>query len=286
MRLGLGMPRTPAFALPDALGRVAGHAEAAGFDSLWADDRLLSPISAGAGEAFLDPVGALHIAAASTTKVGLAAALVAPWHPALLLGRALTTLDLASEGRLTVALTTGCSVDEYDAAGIPLAGRTTRLDETLDVLDAAWRSAIVAYEGDRVRISPSLIEPKPLQRPRPPIFLGGTTVDALDRVGRRGDGWLATFPAVDVVAGWATVQEVATEHGRDARQLTLVVHLDLGGAMGDSPRGAYDARVALGVEAAIEAGADELVVGFPGGSGREDDRLGCLDALVERVRRY
>ena len=107
MRLGLALPRTPAFALPDPVRRVAAHAESIGFDSLWADDRLLSPLDGPANEAFLDPIGVLHMAAASTTTVALAAALVAPWHSAIVLGRSLTTLDLASGGRLTVALTTG-----------------------------------------------------------------------------------------------------------------------------------------------------------------------------------
>jgi probable F420-dependent oxidoreductase len=279
MRLGLGLPRTPGLARPDAVRRVAVHAEAVGFDSLWADDRLLSSIEHAERTAFLDPIGALHVAAASTTTLALGAAIVAPWHPAVVLGRALTTLDLASEGRLTVALTTGCSLDEYDAAGIPVAGRTGRLDETLDVLDAAWRGSVVAYEGDRVRIAPSSIEPKPAQHPRPPILLGGTRPDALDRVARRGDGWLAAFPSVDVGSGWETVRALAADHGRDPDGLELVVHLDLGGIS----RGRADgAMLARGVQSAIEAGAHELVVGFPGGRG-DADGVARIDSVVEEL---
>jgi probable F420-dependent oxidoreductase len=281
MRLGLALPRTPALALPDALRRVARHAEAAGFDSLWAGDRLLSPLDSPAQEALLDPIGALHVAAASTTSVGLCAVLVAPWHPAMILGRALATLDLASEGRLTAALTTGCSVDEYDAAGASVGGRASRVEEALDVLDATWRSNVVAYEGDHVRIPPSFVEPKPAQRPRPPILLAGTTPDALDRVSRRGDGWLAAYPAVDVAKGWATVRDLAFDHGREPAQLQLVVHLDLGG-----PAVASGAFLDDGVGVALEAGADELVVAFPAGGGDGGDPLRSLDALVGRVRRY
>src|SRR2546423_15564066 len=81
--------------------------------------------------------------------------------------------------------------DEYTAVGVPWAGRGARLEETLDVLEHIWSAELVSYTGSLVTIVPTTVEPKPVQRPRPPILLAGFTPRALDRVARRADGGLA-----------------------------------------------------------------------------------------------
>jgi alkanesulfonate monooxygenase SsuD/methylene tetrahydromethanopterin reductase-like flavin-dependent oxidoreductase (luciferase family) len=104
----------------------------------------------------LDPFAAMATAAAVTDRARIGTSvLVAPWYPPAVLARALTSLDLLSEGRLTVGLGTGWSIDEYEAAGADIYRRGQDLDEILDVLDAHWNDGPITHDGHVARIAPS-----------------------------------------------------------------------------------------------------------------------------------
>ena len=186
MRIGLNLPHDGSLISPEADTEVSRAAEDLGYDSLWTGDRLLSPLApsdrypGGDGtmpaemNTYLDPLTALTFAAAGTSRIRLGTStLNAPWYNPVLLARTLTTIDVLSRGRLDVGLGLGWSRDEYEAAGVPWRGRGARLDEILDVLEAVWGADVVAHEGRRFRVPDSRINPKPLQRPRPPILLAG-----------------------------------------------------------------------------------------------------------------
>src|SRR5687768_16824764 len=153
MKLGLGLPHLGSLASPAAIRSVAAAAEAAGLDSLWAMDRLLSPVSPrtlaypgridgvlpAAQQTVIDPLVTLTVAATVTERVRLGTdVLVAPWYAPVLLARSLAALDRVSAGRLIVGLGLGWSVDEFDAVGVPMPGRSQRIEEILDVLGAVW----------------------------------------------------------------------------------------------------------------------------------------------------
>ncbi len=152
MKLGLALPQYGSFTDPQQAVEVAGAAEALGYDSLWAGDRILVPehprdrYPGGDGsippqfKAILDPLVVLTVAAAVTDRVRLGTnTLNALWTPPILLARSLASLDLVSQGRLDVGLGLGWSSDEYQAVDVPWAGRGARLEETLDVLETIWR---------------------------------------------------------------------------------------------------------------------------------------------------
>ncbi len=242
MRIGLGIPHLGHFADPDATRAVAIGAEAAGFASLWAMDRLLAPVAPRTfgypgrpdgrlpetQQRVLDPVVSLTLAAAVTDRVRLGTdVLVAPWYPPVLLARSLAALDQVSHGRLTVGLGLGWSVDEFEAAGASMVGRGQRLEEILDVLTTLWRGGTTTIDTTRERVATSTIGLTPVQRPHPPILLAATSTAGLDRIGRRADGWIPFGTSFeDTAAGWARVRWAAMRNGRDPDDLELVLRAD------------------------------------------------------------
>ncbi|KIF06216.1 monooxygenase [Streptomyces sp. RSD-27] len=239
MRIGFSVPQFGPFADPDRTAALCTALEALGCHSLWVADRLLAPLTPaegylGGGEmpvryaTHLDPLLALGLAATATERVRLGSStLNALWQPPLVLARALTTLDLISHGRLDVGLGLGWMREEYAAAGVPWQGRGARLEETLDVLDAVWRSERVAHTGPLWTIPESTVLPKPLQAPGPPVLLGGFTPYALERVGRRAEGWLAASMPLPYLQGlWAVAVQAAERAGRDAAALRRVFRVN------------------------------------------------------------
>ncbi|MBL1084172.1 TIGR03619 family F420-dependent LLM class oxidoreductase [Streptomyces actinomycinicus] len=239
MRIGFSVPQFGPFADPHRTARMCTALEALGCDSLWVGDRLLAPLASPEGYlggnemplrygTHLDPLLALGVAAAATERVRLGSStLNALWQPPLVLARALTTLDLISRGRLDVGIGLGWMREEYEAAGVPWQGRGARLEETLDVLDAVWRSDTVVHTGPLWTIPESTVLPKPLQSPRPPILLGGFTALALERVGRRADGWLAAAMPLPYFHGlWSVAVEAAERAGRDPAGLRRVFRVN------------------------------------------------------------
>ncbi|KOU43798.1 monooxygenase [Streptomyces sp. WM6373] len=239
MRIGFSVPQFGPFADPDSTAAMCTALEALGCDSLWAADRLLAPLTPAEGYpggqpmpvrygTHLDPLLALAVAASATERVRLGSStLNALWQPPLVLARALTTLDLISHGRLDVGIGLGWMREEYEAAGVPWQGRGARLEETLDVLDAVWRCDPVVHTGPLWTIPESTVLPKPLQGPRPPVLLGGFTPPALERVGRRADGWLgASMPLPHLHGLWAVAVEAAERAGRDPAGLRRVFRVN------------------------------------------------------------
>ncbi|OPG02867.1 LLM class F420-dependent oxidoreductase [Streptomyces sp. GKU 895] len=239
MRIGFAVPQFGPFADPDHTATMCAALETLGCHSLWAADRLLAPIIPPDGYAggkpmplrygtHLDPLLALTVAATVTERVRLGSStLNALWQPPLVLARSLTTLDLISHGRLDVGLGLGWMREEYAAAGVPWQGRGARLEETLDVLDAVWQCDPVVHAGALWRIPESTILPKPQQRPRPPVLLGGFTPPALERVGRRADGWLGASMPLPYFRGlWAVAAEAAERAGRDPAGLRRVFRVN------------------------------------------------------------
>lgn len=243
MRLGLALPQYGNLADPAAVAGFATAAEDVGFRSLWVGDRILAPLEPsdlypGGGtpehpypkefETFADPFTTLATAAAVTRTVRLGmSALTGPVYSPVLLARALTSLDLASSGRLDVGLGLGWLREEYFAAGVPWAGRGKRLEDVLDALEALWTGDPVAHEGPQWRIAPSTVGLRPAQDPRPPVLLGGFSPPALARIGRRADGWLAGWMPQQYLKGlWAVAVEAAEKAGRDPGALRRVLRVN------------------------------------------------------------
>lgn len=229
MRVGLGLPVSGTWATPDTLRHVAVAADERGFASLWTFQRLLHPVDEEWGAAYhsvLDPLTALGYAAAVTSRIRIGVAVVmAPYYAPIVLAKSLTTIDVLSDGRLDVGLGLGWSAQEFEAVGVPMEGRGARAEEFVAALKAIWTQDPVEHHGPLYDVPRSHVDPKPVQRPHPPLLLGGGAPAALRRVGRIADGWISSSRTdlttigeqVDLITG------SAAEAGRDPSALRFVV---------------------------------------------------------------
>jgi probable F420-dependent oxidoreductase len=237
MRLGFSLPVSGAAASPDNLATVARRAEALGYASLWVFQRLLYALEpkneyyGAPGQAWpkpfervFDPIVALSYVAAVTDRIRLGTSvLITPFYSPVVLAKMLATLDVVSRGRLQVGLGIGWSEDEYDAAGAPFRERGARADEFLEALSLAWTEDVVQFHGRFYRIPKSRIEPKPVQKPRPPITLGGYSRATIRRAVTLADGYNGGNVPLDRIAPLVDeVRAAAKAVGRDPATLDIV----------------------------------------------------------------
>jgi probable F420-dependent oxidoreductase len=165
----------------------------------------------------LDVPTTLAWAAAVTKHVRLGASvMVLPYHEPVALAKALTTIDVLSGGRLMVGVASGWLREEFDLLGVPFHERGARTDEYLAVLRALWTEERVTFRGRFVRLEEAAFFPKPIQKPHPPIWIGGASAAAFRRIAHLGDGWLAVprSPA-DLADDVAAIRREAEAAGRD-----------------------------------------------------------------------
>ncbi|HVS14750.1 MAG TPA: LLM class F420-dependent oxidoreductase [Thermoanaerobaculia bacterium] len=242
MRLGYCLPQVGPTAGPQTLVDVARRAESLGYDTAWVLDRLLYPthprapypVSAdgslpGAYRRVLDPIASLTWVAAATERIALGTSiLVLPWYNPVLLARQLATLDVLSGGRLRVGVGTGWSPDEYEAAGVPMAGRGARAEESLAVMKAIWAGGTVSHRGERFTLPESQMELHPVQQPGPKVYMAAYTPAVLARVGEVADGWIpAGLPNAAIPSMFEQVKAAAGAAGRDPGSLELVIRANL-----------------------------------------------------------
>jgi alkanesulfonate monooxygenase SsuD/methylene tetrahydromethanopterin reductase-like flavin-dependent oxidoreductase (luciferase family) len=207
----------PAAAPLLALGE---RAEQLGFDAIWAGDGPLA-------RPRHDPLVMLTALAARTDRVVLGTAvLLGALRPVLLLAQAASTLDQVSEGRFVLGLGAGFPFPEterqFQAVGVPYAGRVGRLAETIAALRLLWKAAgePIDYEGHHLQLSEVALQPVPYTSGGPPLWLAGAGETAERRVGRVADGWLPYLPSPQLYEeGLARVRAAATEAGRNTAPL-------------------------------------------------------------------
>jgi probable F420-dependent oxidoreductase len=189
LRISVGLPQLLDDDGPGAVTRYAVRAEELGFAGVWTMDSV--PGSATSQVRSLEGLHALTAAAVTTRTIGLGVAvIVLPARNPALLARELATIDQLSGGRLTVGVGVGRDDPTGGALGFPAGRRVRRLRENLEVMRALWAQDDVSYEGELYRFSGITIEPKPLQRPGPPVWFGAGAPPALRRAAELGDGWL------------------------------------------------------------------------------------------------
>jgi len=161
----------------------------------------------------LDPIVALTWAAAHTRTIRLGVSvLIMPFYQPLVLAKQLATLDVMAGGRLDVGVGIGWSLDELEATGAPADRRGARADEFLEVLRAAWDDDPVEFAGEFYRIPRSYVRPKPVQRPRPRLLVGGYSEPVLRRAATLADGYTGgNIPLADLGGVLVRVRRVELE---------------------------------------------------------------------------
>jgi probable F420-dependent oxidoreductase len=227
MQLGFALPISGTWATPPNIVSVAQDAEAHGFRGLWTFQRwLATPDLAGVYQSVLDPLILLGYAAAVTSRARLGLAIVnGPFYSPVAIAKQFAALDVLSGGRLDAGVGLGWAPTEYAAAGVSMEQRGKRFTEWLDCLDVLLTGEDVSFDGTYYQVPPSRIAPRAVQRPRPPLLLGGSAPPALRRAGSRADGWISSSRASldDVRAAVKAVRSAAADAGKSPDSVRCVV---------------------------------------------------------------
>jgi probable F420-dependent oxidoreductase len=189
----LSCPLNPALVSVDALSTLALRAEEAGFGAVYVTEHP-APSQRWreqGGHDALDPFVALSVMSYPTTTLRLLTNLtVLPYRNPFLLAKAAATLDVLSGGRLTLGAGVGYQKSEFAALGVDFETRNERFDEHLEVLRLAWSGQPVEYQGRFVQARGVTSQPPPVQRPGPPVWLGGNSKLTRRRVAEHAQGWM------------------------------------------------------------------------------------------------
>ena len=199
MDFGMTIPNCGPLARRDSIAAIAGQAEALGFTVMAIADHIVIPktwnsfypysptgrIDTFDGGDTLEPLALMAALALATEKAQLLiAVLVVPYRPPILTAKQLATIDVLSEGRVTVGCGTGWMREEFEAIGAPpYEARGQVTDEYIEAFRAMWTSDEPTYEGAYARVADIYFRPQPVRKPHPPIWIGGDSMPALRRDG-------------------------------------------------------------------------------------------------------
>lgn len=305
MRYGFYLPTRGACATPEALGAILERGEALGFDSVVIADHVVFPVRIesrypytvsgefpGQGDA-LEQLVLATFAAARTRRLRLiTSVMIVPYRNPVVTAKALATIDVLSGGRLTVGVGVGWLREEFEALDAPdFKRRGAATDEYLAIYKMLWTRTPASFAGEFYRFDAIRCEPLPVQKPHPPIWVGGHSPAALRRAARLGDGWhpVGANPAVplrppEMRAALAELARLAEAAGRDPRQIAISLKAPLYDAarpaLAGSDRRPFTGSPALVAEdiATYEGlGVSELIFDF---------RSEKLDESLERMARF
>ena len=220
MKFGVWLPNCRHLATPEIIRSTAVHAEQLGYDSVWVSDHVVVPDDnvANFGEAVYDPLITLAVAAGATSRVALGTTvLIVPYRNAVVTAKMVSSLDALSGGRVILGVGAGWVAAESAMLGVPFAERGRMTDEHLRAMQELWTSPSPAFAGTYTRFSRVRFAPRPIQRPHPPIWVGGHSQAALRRTVAFGAAWHPINRPVDEIrAGRAALRRLSEQAGRAA----------------------------------------------------------------------
>jgi probable F420-dependent oxidoreductase len=246
MKYGFTLPGRGHLATPERLGIIARKGEEFGFDTLLTGDHILVPKNissvypyteggefpgSGSGES-MEQITLLSYIAGQTSKIRLVTSvLIVPHRNPLIAAKSLATLDLLSEGRLVVGVGVGWMREEFQALGLPpFEERGAVTDEYIRAFKVLWTEDDPYFEGKYISFDDISFLPKPVQKPHPPIWVGGESRPALRRTAELADGWYPlgsnpTFPMgtpEQLKAGLERLAGYAERFGRDPSTIETI----------------------------------------------------------------
>jgi probable F420-dependent oxidoreductase len=303
MRYGFYLPTRGELASREAIGTLARAGEAAGFHSAMVADHVVSPATSKSvypytvsgehpshGDA-LEQFAILAFVAGITERLRLVNSVtILPYRNPVLTAKMLATIDVLSGGRLTVGVGVGWLEEEFAALGAEFARRGAVSDEYLRILKQLWTESPASFRGEFYSFESIRCEPFPLQKPHPPIWVGGHSLAALRRTARYGDGWhpvgaiaAVPLPPEEMVRKLAELKRLTTEAGRDFSALTISYKAPLYDVAVPDPDGGRrrfsgsPTDIAGDIAAFAAIGVHELIFDFRGDT---------LSGSVERLERF
>ena len=244
-------------AMPEPVLTLARIAEDTGFASIWVADHVAFPVSFASkypyakegdfpsklDDPLLEPIAVLGVLAGATRRVKLGTAvLVMPYRNPLLQARQLVTIDQMSGGRLMLGAGVGWLEEEFEALGFhQFKQRGKATDEAIQIFKSIAGGGEVGFKGEIYNFEPVYSSPGSVQRPHPPVLIGGIADPALKRVVRHGTGWLATSIGPDrLQEQLSRLKEICVEHGRAYDTISLVFKVFIN--IGQAKRNQHDER--------------------------------------------
>jgi probable F420-dependent oxidoreductase len=282
MNVGISVP-LPAYLVD--VGAMARTAEALGFESFWCAEHPFIPVHTTsrfpgttdgvipeAYSHFIDPFVALARASGTTSRIKLATGIVlVPERHPLLLAKEVSTLDLFSGGRFLFGIGAGWLREETQLMGGDFDHRWGQTRESILAMKELWTKPEAEFHGKFYDFPPVRSNPKPAQKPHPPVLLGGDAPRVLERVVAWGDGWLPNrVTPVELREKRATLDRLAKEAGRDPAAISISVH----GQPADRDL----------ITRFHDAGATRVIV-RPGASKSEPEMVRELTRIAEAVLR-
>jgi probable F420-dependent oxidoreductase len=247
VQFGVRLPVAGPLARPESIRDVALECEALGFDAVWVHDFIVwnehldsVHISCGSAEAlesakaqgqysplFYESLLTLAYVAGLTKRVRIGVAVLClPFREPIVTAKQIATLDQLSDGRLILGVGVGAAKGtgnrDFEVLGVPRTEKYRRSEEYFDVMRTIWTDERPSYEGQFVTFEETELNPKPRQKPHPPIWVGGAGPKAVDMAGRFGDGWLPGRVGVEDYARKAVeIREIGVNAGREMSSFVL-----------------------------------------------------------------
>src|SRR5206468_12882416 len=283
MNFGVWIPNCRHLATPDIIRSTAVRAEQLGYDSLWVSDHVVVPHAniVNFGETVFDPLVTLAVVAGATRRVRLGTTvLIVPYRNAVVTAKMIASLDALSGGRVVLGIGAGWVAAESAALGVPFTERGAMTDEYLVAMQELWTKREPSFAGKYTQWSGLVFEPKPAQKPHPPIWVGGHGRAALRRTAQFGAAWHPINRSPEELrAGQAEIPRLCQARGRAARPaLTLRNDVRVVRPGESAPTSTHGGRVIAGEPAALVDSITELA-----GSGTEHPVLEILMALCRAV---
>ena len=295
MQVGVWLPNCRHLATPEIIRHTAVRAEQLGYDSVWVSDHVVVPNAnvARIGAAIYDPLVTLAVVAGATGRVRLGTTvLIVPYRNAVVTAKMVSTLDALSDGRVVLGVGAGWMAEESAMLGVSFAERGPMTDEYLAAMRELWTSPAPSFAGKYTQFNGLHFEPKPVQKPHPPIWVGGHGRASLRRAAEIGAAWHPINQSPDELrAGRAELARLCQAGGR-AVPPAIALRNDLcvlrpGRPAGTSVRGG---SVLIGEPPALieriaelaGCGVEHLVIEFLAADGPELDEQMAL--FAERIR--
>ena len=254
MKFGVFLPVSGRAASRKSLMQAAQQAEALGYDSVWAADRVVMPWNIDTAypyskestfivppdRPFFDTLTCLAFLAGCTEKIQLGmSVMVLPYRHPLYWAKIATTIDQLSTGRLIMGVGVGWMEEEFAALGARFKERGKVSDEQLTLLKQLWTDEHITFHGNYYRVEDIAFSPKPYQKPRVPIWVGGEGKAAQRRAGQYGDAWFPYFVRItpkELAARFENVRAEAKKAGRNPDEITFACCLPIELTPGDAPQ--------------------------------------------------
>jgi len=295
MKFGVWIPTCRHLATVENIRHSAVRAEQLGYDSVWVSDHVVVPQAniVNFGETIFDPLVTLGVLAGATSRVQLGTTvLIVPYRNAVVTAKMVSSLDALSGGRVVLGVGAGWVAAESAMLGVPFAERGPMTDEHLLAMRELWTSAAPSFAGKYTQFSDLTFEPKPVQKPHPPIWVGGHSRAALRRTAQFGAAWHPINRSPEELrAGQAEIARLCQARGRATRPaLTLRNDVRVVRPGESAPASTHGGRVIAGEPAALidsitelaGCGVEHLVLEFLSADGRELDEQ--MAAFADRVR--